>query len=953
MPSSKVHIAKPTPKTATSFLEELADRILEGNSGTIEHLTILFPNRRAGTYFLKILARKVKGPCWAPKVSSMEDFIINRSPLALMERYTLVFRLYSIYKEVFQLEERFDQYFFWGEMLINDFDEMDKYLVDAQALFIDLGKLKELESLDYLDEDQKEVIRKFWSNVNLEKQEGWNDYWQRLGQVYARFQKSLAEDEAGYLGMIYQRFATSLKEIVEPDETVIFAGFNALNACEEKIITYYLQNTASSIYWDYDPYYMAGEHEAGAFLRKYREKAVFSSTFITSESSIDAHKKITVTGATTWVGQARAAGHIINQLMQKPGWKEESTAIILPDEKLLLPLLNSLPAAIRNINITMGMALNYTTVFSLLDNVILMQRRARVKNGHLGFYFKYVVPVVRHPFFRAVNSAEMEQFYQRMVGENILYMFPHEYDDLPLFLQKIFNNPGETPSLYLLQICEELAGVLPEGMEKIFLNTYIDQLVQLTDVLDKYNLHLSVEAFHRLFRQVSSSTHVPFSGEPVQGLQIMGTFETRNLDFEHVIMLGVNEDYLPKSGISQSFIPYSLRKAFNMPTFENNQATQAYVFYRLLQHAKEVHIFYKSAGEVMGGEPSRYIQQLKYSYPYPVTFRQLNENVSVGQPCHIEIKRDKFIDEILTQYTKEGGKVLTPTALDKYLRCKLRFYFNYIVKYYEPDDFKEEVDALLFGNILHRAFELIYTDFKEINAEVINQIKDQFDRYIDQAFVESVDPGKQGKFVYEGKNILIREMIKKMMLKILAYDQEYAPFKIQGVELGAKDRKEETLYRLPVMVNGKQVKVNLGGVIDRVDEKDGVVRILDYKTGRDERRVPSLEGLFNAENNNRNKAAFQVMTYACLYHMLYPSAGRKIQPGIFNKNDLFNEGFIPNIEMKSDKGYAAVEDFTPFIDVFLEKLTYLLEEILNTASFTQTEQVKECSYCTYKPICQR
>ena len=954
----------------TTFISELAAKILADNQGNLSSVTVVFPNRRAGLFFRKALGNLIDQPIRTPRVTSMEDFLMPFSPYQKIETLEAVFQLYEVYKTHQKHEETFDTFFFWGEMILRDFEEIDQYLVNTQQLFTSIKTQKELdEEFYFLDEEDRAVIQAFWSSF-LPKatgtQEAFLETWKILLPLYESFKESLRKKNLAYGGMIYREVSDNLDQLKALETgPIYFAGFNALTFVEEKIIKFFVQEHQARVMWDLDDYYFSNEkQEAGFFLREYARDSVLGKTFPKERPErYKQDKTIEAVGVSLEVGQTKVLAERLDQLAGSSGFSPDKTVVVLPHEHMLFPTLHAIPDSIDKVNITMGYPLKDTPVFSLLESVLNLQklRKESVVNG-VSFYYKPLVSLLEHPLLFALEETWIKQLISDIKRRNLIMLYQEELELRHPIFQSIFQKPDHALK-YLLGILKGLYDTWKDkghDLELEFISQYYHHVQQLDQMIGERTAGLGYEFLIKLFRRLSRSLKIPFTGEPLNGLQIMGILETRNLDFEHVFVLNMNEDSWPAAARRGSFIPYNIRKAFSLPTFDHQDAIYSYLFYRLLQRAQKITFFYNTVSEFnVNGELSRLVQQLETESSYKIQHKILSNPIKTTAPDPIVIEKNEVIRKkmkrFLDGYTEKDASRFTPSALNTYLDCKLRFYFKYVEKLYEPDEVQEEMDPMVFGNILHNSMETLYKQFIKqekrdaIYPEDIFWIREMVPGVLNKTFIDHYGIKNEKKFKLEGRSLIAAEVLKKFIYRILDYDKEYAPFRIIGLEASSRDG-----YALdvPISVNGESQKVRIKGIIDRLDQKEGKVRVIDYKTGRDAKDFESVESLIDPENNNRNKAVFQVLFYSYLFYKRYPGDYQQIEPGIFNSRDLFDETFEWKIYDKGLK--TGVNEYRNYHDQFESVLKELLTEIYDPAiNFNQTDDIKKCGYCPYKEICQR
>lgn len=941
------------------FLKDIAEKIVAHPN--LSELTIIFPNRRAALFFQKYLSESLTKPAWSPKLISIEDFFSSLSELREPDRLSLIYRLYTVYNEVMKSEEPFDRFYFWGDMLLRDFDEVDKYMASAPMLFKDLSKLKELdETFDFLTEEQKEFLKGFWLNFE-EKPAGSKEeflkVWRKLPKVYAEYSKSLRKEKLGYEGMIHKEVAEKVlaKGALgkkEKGADYIFAGFNALTKAEENIISYFVSEGAQC-YWDVDEYYMDDAwQEAGQFFRQYKKHPILSRTFDVPPANFkNPDKEISLTGVPQRIGQAKLVGQALSENLP-PTDQVEKTVIVLPDESMLLPILHSLPPELADVNVTMGYPLRNTPLYNLLDLLIDLQLQRK------GDYFSHrqVTAILAHAYVLAIAKEEAQKIRNSIIYANRIFISQEELQiESPLFRDLFQLIEPADASTYLLQIVKTLGASFTDkqSFDREYAFHFHRHLSRLHEVLQDTGKHPDWRGFQKLFRQVVISQKIPFSGEPLKGLQVMGVLETRNLDFENVFVLSLNEGMLPSAARQGSYIPHSIRRAYQLPTHDHQDAMYAYLFYRLQQRAKKISLYYNTEPDIIGnGEMSRFVQQLVYESNLPIKHYVLHNAVQINAIQPVTVNKTPEAMELLRKYLNDGSdpeqkRELSPSALNDYIECKLRFYLKHLARLREASEVEEDLDARIFGNLLHDVVFWFYEELAANNQGVIE--KDDFkksgervSRLIDKAFIKlyQLDPDKE--VTYEGQRVVVRTIVKEFMAKIIERDKAYAPFTVEALE---------KKFAVPMQIGDQELL--LGGKIDRVDRKYDTIRIIDYKTGKDELGVETIASLFDGEGR-RNKAAFQTMLYAYLYTKELGDVKARMVPGLMNRKNLFDTSFIFGHPLGVGRNKKVMDDARAHFPEFES----LLEDTLTTLyhpdiPFDQTTNVKACLWCPYKGICRR
>jgi len=937
-----------------TFLQDLALEIKNNFNEKTGELCIVFPTRRAGLFFQKELAQLYDGPIWSPKVYSIQDYLLKLADANIPDQLTLLFELYEVYHHYFPNEE-FDAFYPWGELLIKDFDDLDKYLAPASKVFATVNDLHQIDADFGLPEEDMERLKHFWRNFfehDLSKlKTEFVNTWKNLNDIYSEYKSRLKEKGWAYEGMAYRNLAENVstetfKAMSEFSHT-IFAGFYALSPAEEKIMSYLITEGKASSYWDTDSYY-TNDHgqEAGKFIRENR--LVKDNYKWKADHFKNIPKEIEFAGIPLMVGQTRYAGQILQEMIDKGQFNPEKTAVVLPDEKLLFPVLYSIPEAVTDINVTMGYPLRQTPLYNLFETLIALQKNARLENdGHFSFYFRDVKNVLDHTYIRLVGGKvisswleKLKENYIRISSKKILadsnseifkilFTIPATIEEVFTWSQKILRVILETMSAQDFRF---------HRLESEFIYTFFTQLKRLEDILLKQHAKPTISTFWKIFKEVTQSVRIPFSGEPLKGLQVMGFLETRVLDFENVILLSVNEDVLPAAGNSPSFIPFNIRKAFGLPTYEEQHAVSAFHFYRLLQRAKNIFLLYNTEPKALtAGERSRFLLQieheLKSKFPESINIikKVITTPILKERVSEIVIEKSDAVMKELEKYSAASGSEpkakLSASGLQSYIACPLRFYFRYIAGLAEIEEQEENMEAATFGKVLHKAMQLIYADLPGIDENVLKGLSKKINDLVDQAIHLEFLAIDQ----LEGKNILLRNVIRELVSRILEVDKTYLPFAILQLE-----KDVTSIFEFQ---SGKVVK--LFGIIDRVDEKDGSLRIVDYKTGKVEKRKPTaIEDYFN---NTDYKEQFQAMYYAYLTNISIP--GRQISVGLMALKTM-KEG----IWMLNNGEPFSAEQFTQFESHLKELITRIFDSKI---PFTQTDDESRCKYCSYKEMCHR
>ena len=953
------------------FLKHVATDIYSRFGDNMQDVSIVFPNRRSILYFNKYLSQIVPKPVWAPKCYTISEFVQSLSNLRKADELLLLFDLYKIYCKIRQSNEPFDSFYYWGELMLSDFDDIDKYKVDAEALFKNLSSLKNInEQFSYLSEEQIEAIKQFWGSYNQSKPSAehkqFSHLWESLLGIYSNFKETISKKGLAYEGMIYREVADSLNKpgIENNFKHVAFVGFNALNECEKSIFKSFKNTNNALFYWDYDIEYLNDiVHEAGFFIKQniINFPPSLDSTYF---NNLSQPRNIELIAIPSDTGQTKVAGNLAAQFA-KENISLENTAILLTDESHLMPVLHSIPDEIKDVNVTMGFPLKGTSIVSLIESLgkLLSQVKTDKDSSAPKYYYKYLLEVLKHPYFYINNSEEILNLELEIINNNLINI---PVSKIPKSsLTSIITNPPSSGFEYIRKISSliKIIGytLFSESADKKSSYNEIesDTLMQvyttvnlLADLISESETPFDIKLSHRLLMKRINSLTMPFEGEPLKGLQIMGFLESRAIDFDNVIIIGVNEGNLPKTNVPVSFIPYNLRHGFGLPTLEFRDAMYAYYFYRVLQRAENIYLLYNTVSAKSGNsEVSRYATQLLYNSKYSIKESTQTFNITPSKLPIISFPKTEEIKQKLQKYYAENlNNFLSPSAINSFIDCKLKFYFRYIagIKAYEKP--AEEIDASLLGNILHSAMFSIYSNYKEKqldknelfsiikNTELIE--KTLLDAMSKEYFKKSVSADE---IELQGRNFIIFNILQKYIKRILEYDSTVAPINIVGLE-------HNVVHSFEIEVNNEILNIRVGGNIDRIDEVGSSTRIIDYKTGKVESKFTSFDELFAPIDASKSKKEiFQALLYAIILNYDNKSI-LPIKPVLYSLREIFNNDYNPQIEFNKNPVYNINE----IQGEFTEKLKSLIVEIFhNEVSFEQTTDLQRCKYCDYKIICHR
>ncbi|MDR2423313.1 MAG: PD-(D/E)XK nuclease family protein [Prevotellaceae bacterium] len=943
-----------------TFLGAVAENLYARYGGEISQLTMVFPSRRSQLFFFDELSRIIRQPLWSPEYMSMDEVISSFTTLKKADDFALLIYLYEVYRKHTKTDETFDSFYFWGETLINDFNDIDKYLVDARLLFSNLKAQKNLEGdFSFLSKEQIGYIRQFWSSFDpageSHLQERFIEIWDVMYLIYNDFRQILKQRGQTYSGMIYRDAAENINSgTAIIDKKYVFAGFNAVGECEAALFTCLRNAGKADFYWDCDPYYIDDKaQEAGLFMRRNIERYPPPPDFHLAPSLTE-QKDIHIISAPSDVAMAKSLPVILQQMKAS---FDKQTAIALADENLLIPVLYSLPPECADVNITLGYPLVQIPVFVLAELLVRMQNSYRDENR--GFYCRDVLAVLKHGYVFRSNRQQIEATIADIVQNNRIYI------DVSLFagnefLQKIFTPAtGYRQTVdYLTEIFETVANLPDMGEdERLLRREYIffinKSLIQLKNAIAETGVETGRQVFFNLVRNIFRSMKIPFSGMPLEGLQVMSMHETRALDFDNIVLLSANEGRLPAATGRLSYIPYNLRKAYGLPCFEHFEANAAYNFYRLIQRAKNIRLLYSTVAEQTGtGEMSRYLYQLKFESGFAVSEYPVTFNINSVETRSITIPKDEETMKALMHYTSQNPqKTLSPSAINSYISCPVKFYLEKIARLKQDETVNEDLPQNIIGNIIHKVMETLYNPLKNRRASIeklggIKNGRAQIDALIDRFFALEFYKKQElpAEFHNNGKMLLVRDVTRKYIDGILNCDCRRAGF----VPLDFESRVSASIV-------AGSFNIRLEGIIDRIDQCDNEILIIDYKTGgggrTSDRRMKfnGVASLFDSDPDRRNKEVFQTFLYAYMYtKSLKPDS--TIVPAIYFVRDCYSPSFTHIITDAESK--QKVADFDNYIAEFEDALATCLRDIFDPSKpFTQTEHKKNCQICQFYDIC--
>jgi CRISPR/Cas system-associated exonuclease Cas4 (RecB family) len=962
----------------TRFLEKTANYLYKTYGDKISDLCIVVPNRRAGLFLQKYLGNSIGKTIWSPAIFSIEDFLINISGLRVCDPTQVLFELYEIHKELEgQNAQPFDEFTSWAQQLLGDFNEIDSYLVDAKDLF---SFLNEAKALSVWNLDNKPL-------TDFEKQ--YLRFFNSLYTYHEKLEVRLLSSNLAYPGLLFRKTAGQIGELLEKItwEKIIFVGFNALTKAEEVIIDTLVSLGKTEMLWDADAYYMEDEkQEAGFFLRMWRRKWKNRPFNWIEKDFAASSAKIKIIGVPYHVGQAKLCGELLSDQLLKDH-RAEDTAVVMMDEQILLPVLNSLPPVVKELNITMGLPLRQTPVYDLFDTIFRMHENTSrfERSGSQGkekFYYRDILRVLQHPYAARMagtllkgNIFILEDLVAEIRAGNRVFLGKEELIQSGTgifagslgFLEPVFES-WQDP-IKTIESLRKIIAHLRDGfisgeeekesrsarIEVEFLYAFSRIIYRLSTMIEKYNAIKSLKVFHSLFNQLAGFTSLPFYGEPLRGLQMMGMLETRTLDFDNLILLSVNEDLIPSGKTTQSFIPFDIRRHFHLPTYQYKNAIYAYHFYRLIQRAKQVYLLYNTeSDELGGGEKSRFIKQIQQE------LRTYNPNISIEEEILVTspLKTSSFPDlqvqktgEVAEMLMKKAETGFAPTSLNNYIQCSLKFYLQDLLGLREDKEIEETIDSQVLGLAIHETLEKLYRPYQDmvLKKEAIDKMLPLYQTTLDVAFKKKF----KGSDVAYGKNLLLVRVASILVKKFLEREKErIGDLKKEGSAITVAYLEKLLADRIEIGFGNKILDVKLKGFVDRIDRIGEEWRIIDYKSGSVSPSALKFADWNELKEDSDLGKIVQLYTYAYLFRHGRSEKVVNIRAGIISLRKL-NEGFmqVPSLSSAEKNGsLLGEEDLAEFEKILKE----ILEEVYDfSIPFMQTKDVKRCENCDFVNLCDR
>lgn len=908
--------------TNTSFLDKIAQVLLENYSEALPNTIVVLPNKRAKIFLIEALKKQITNTIFAPEIISIEDFIQDVAKLRSIDSIELIFEFYEVYLSVTEKakQQPFELFANWAKTLLQDFNEIDRYLLEPNKVLKYLDDIKEIEHWSVDAEKRTDLIAK-----HLE-------FWKLLPHYYHSFYAHLEKKGVGYQGMIYREAVNKINSFSNTlsNEKYLFAGFNALNAAEEKIIQQLLLSNQGQIYWDADEVFLNDpSHEASLFIRRFKSQWDYykANPFEWIVNDFSTSKNIQIIGTAKTIGQAKIVGNILEQQkLTNPDFNINKTAVVLGEENILIPLLYSLPASVENLNITMGYSSKNNPVQILVAKLFKLHTNASLRSQYV-FYYKDLLDVLTHPLIEPYLGAD--NLVKRINQQNYTFITHKKVAEIQGTQNELFTlllNPWSSDVLLVLQSISKLLETIKnnltndsqdEKITKTFVYAIFKTINKLINYASQYQHIHSLETLQSIYKQIIELAEVSFEGEPLNGLQIMGVLESRVLDFETVIITSMNEGKFPAGKSQNSFIPYDVKREFNLPTFKEKDAIYTYHFYHLLQRAKNIYLLYNTESDgIDAGEKSRFITQLEIE-------KQPNHALTheIYNPILPELAHDLVAipksDLVMNRLKEIAEKGFSPSALTSYIRNPIDFYFQKILHIREVEEVEENIALNTLGTIIHETLKVLYQPFvgRFINEKDIQICLTQLDQEVLNQFKIVYKEGE----IKKGRNLLAFEVAKRHVYNFLQLELDGLKnddaIKIIALEQTYERLLEHPNLPFPVLIKGN---------VDRIEERNGIIRIIDYKTGKVEKRSVALKSWHGLTADLKNDKIIQVLAYAYMYQD--QAQGKPMEAGIISFKNL-KSGFLP-FSFKEDKEITTSINDQILTD-FTEQVVLLLQEILN------------------------
>ena len=960
--------------TTRTFLEYVAEDMLAKWGTDMSRIVVVFPNKRAALFMNEYMARMAGKPMWSPAYTTISELFGKHSEYVVGDSIKLVCDLHKSFVKCTGIDETLDHFYGWGQLLLTDFDDIDKNMADADKIFCNLKDIHELDDLSYLTDEQRELLKRFFANFShdqeTELKKRFLSLWSHFGDIYHDYNQRLRNQGIGYEGAIYREVATR-KDIELEYDTYIFVGFNLLQKVEQELFANLKKAGKAHFYWDFDTYYMprnnsAYTNAAGKYIAMYLEDFPNELDVCSADiyQNMRRPKDVSFVMASTENIQARYA----SQWLREEGrcLAGRKTAVVMCDEAILAPIIQSLPPEADKVNITSGFPLGMTPIASFVS-LLLDTYTSGIAGKGTCYRAQYASKLLRHAYTRYISD-KANDVYATIKEQHLVYpdqatlTMNGEDQGLALLFKTI--NIGNVHLLHHVETIIKLIGVNAKDTEDAFLQESVFRMYTIINRLEQLaangDMDVDINTLRRLIKQLIAAATIPFHGEPVVGIQIMGVLETRNLDFKHLLLLSCNEGNMPKGVNDSSFIPYAIRKAHGLTTIDNKVAIYSYYFHRLLQRAEDITIVYNNTTDNgHTGEMSRFMLQMMVDGQQKIKhYNLLADNSPIAHKPKSVSKAGSIKEKL------DGMKSLSPSAINRYIKCPLMFFYQYVASIKEPDCEDDVVDNRMFGNIFHKSAQLIYDDIMSHNNGRIEKASIQkylntkglLESIVDRAFNEELFKVKNSMRspYYNGLHLINRKVLIEYLRQLLHSDQRTAPFEMLALE-------DAVYTQIAFETEDNNVrKIRIGGIIDRLDRvtdaRTGVstIRVVDYKTGiQATRKIKEIEEIFSDMNISQKHSDYYLQ--AILYSLIVDNSTKYnkqkdcVSPALLFVKQASKENYDPVLEIDSQK-IANVREYKV---EFEQHLKEVLHDIFNTnLPFTPTTENTRCDKCAYRRICK-
>ncbi len=899
-----------------NFLAKIAQHVVVNYSEKLSELVIVLPNKRAKVFLLNELKNQISSTVFSPIIISIEDFVQDIANIRTIDSIELLFEFYEVYLTIEkENQDSFEVFANWAKIVLQDFNEIDRYLIDANAILHYLENIKEIEHWS-LQPNKTELVEKHLA------------FWKKLPTYYHELYKHLVNKDVGYQGLIYREAKDKLPAFTNTTKhNYIFAGFNALNKTEEVIIQYLIEHQKAEIFWDIDQYFLNNPyHDAGFFIRKIKSSWKFykNNPFQWIIDDFSNEKNIQIIGTPKSIGQAKIVGNLIEKIAENTPL--QNTAIVLGDENLLIPVLYSLPSNIDALNITMGYSAKNNPVQLLISKLFKLHVNALSKSSYV-FYYKDVLDVLSNPLIEnSIHSLELTSIIK---SNNFTFISHKKLAELQQSPSELFNLIFSKWDKSCLEILNDIASILlniknsldyskeEEKLTNAFVYAVYKVINKLINYFSKNTFADKVETLHQVYKQVIDAAEVSFEGEPLQGLQIMGVLESRVLDFDTVIITSVNEGKFPAGKSYNSFLPYDVKKEYELPTYKEKDAIYTYHFYHLLHRAKNIYLIYNIDSDGFdSGEKSRFITQLEVEKLPNHTINHSVYNAKAPEKAN-ELMVIPKSDLVITRLHEIAQNGFSPSALTTYIRNPIQFYFQRILRISDNDEVEENIAVNTLGTIIHKSLEELYKPFIGRILTVID-IQNCFSRIDEEVLIQFKKEYKEGE-IKKGKNLLAFEVAKRTIFNFLTHEKELLlngdEVQIIALEKNFDNQIIDANLPFPITISGN---------IDRVELRNGKVRIIDYKTGKVEAKNVTINTWENFLDI-KNEKIIQVLAYAFMLKKDFPNY--EIEAGIISFKNL-KSGFLP-FTVKENRTIISEIITNDILENFINQMVVLINQILD------------------------